>query len=332
MSRLLAVVSACFLLSALAHAQLGRPGGRGRTAGVAVHVQLQNGRPAPGNLRVELLSANSVPIGSAFTNDQGEASLGPVPSGADYYLQVTGDGIESARTSFYIELGEALHNEFITVTAAEEVELTSPRASISVFDLSVPKGARKEMEKGDKYALKRQWLDAAKHYQKAIDEYPNYVGAYNNLGTARMNLNDPVGANNAYEHAVSIDGKYAQGWLNLATLRYFQHDVPGTEQDLLKAEAIDPKNLRVLSFLAQTEFRLKKYAQCERYAQRVHALPHKGFAMAHAVAGSAYQNEGRITEAIAEYKLYLAEAPDGRIASQVSAALATLQKQLPPSP
>lgn len=331
MSRLLAIASACLLLSVCAYAQFGR-GGRSQTSGVSVHVQLQNGHPAPGNLLVQLLSSNAVPINSAFTNDMGEAALGEVPSGTDYYLQISGDGIETTRTSFYIEPGEGLHNEFVTVTPKEDTEVTSSQPSVSAFDLQVPKDARKEMEKGNEYAQKRQWLDAAKHYQKAIDKYPKYVGAYNNLGAARMNLNDSAGAKDAFERAVAIDDKYAQGWLNLATLQYFGHDIPGTEQDLLKAEAIAPTNLRVLTFLTQTEFRLKKYDECEQYANRVHALPHKGFAMAHAIAGSAYQNQGRIPQAVAQYKLYLEEAPDGRIASQVSAAVAALQKQLPPTP
>jgi tetratricopeptide (TPR) repeat protein len=330
MLRLLAIASTCALLSLSSPGQIGHLGGHSQPAGVAVHVQLQNGRPAPGNLLVQLLSSNSVPISSAFTNDVGEAALGPVPSGTDYYLQISGDGFQTARTSFFIPLGEALHNEFVTVAAKDDNagSPTAPGGSISVFDLKVPKGARKEMEKGNDFAQKREWLDAARHYQKAVDKYPQYVGAYNNLGTARMNLNDPAGAKDAYRHAVSIDAKYAQGWLNLATLAYFQRDVPDTEQDLLKAEAVEPMNVRVLTFLAQTEFKLKKYDQAEQYARRVHRLPHVGFAMAHVIGGSAYENQGRIADALAQYQLYLQEAPDGRLVAQVKAEVEKLQKQL----
>ncbi len=335
MSRLLAFVSAFLLLAPSLFAQHGRftGGNRGEvasTASLSIHVQMQNGRPAPRDLHVQLLSGNSVPINTAYTDQDGEVSFPAVPSGTGYYLEVTGDGIETMRTSFFVEPGETMHNEFVTVSAKEETIAAPGQGAVSVFDLNVPKDARKEMQRGDDFARKQQWLEAAHHFQKAIDKYPNYVGAYNNLGTARMNLHDPAGAKQAYEHALSIDNKYAQGWLNLATLQYFQHDMAATEQDLLKAEAVEPMNVRVLTFLAQTEFKLNKYDQAEQYAHRVHALPHKGFAMAHVIGGSAYQNQGRLADAVAEYKLYLEEAPNGRLAPQVSAAVEALQKQLTP--
>ena len=336
MSRLLAVASVILLAVSLS-AQHGRftggtPGELSSPVSLSIHVQMENGRPAPRDLHVQLLSSNSVPINTAYTDQDGEASFPAVPSGTGYYLEVTGDGIEAMRTSFFISPGETMHSEFVTVSAKEETIAATTQGAVSVFDLNVPKDARKEVQKGDKLAHKQRWLEAAQHYQKAIDKYPKYVGAYNNLGTARMNLHDPAAAKDAYEHAVAIDSKYAQGWLNLATLQYFQHDVAATEQDLLKAETVEPMNVRVLTFLAQTEFKLQKYEQCEQYARRVHALPHRGFAMAHAIGGSAYQNQGRLANALAEYKLYLEEAPNGRIAPQVSAAVAALQKQLPPSP
>lgn len=332
MSRFICLTAAFTLLCVPLSAQCGRSASTRNTSIVLVQTRREDSRPAPPNLYVELFCGNGVPIDSGYTDHDGVVSFPSVPSGAGYYLEVTGEAIEELRSTFFIEPGKTVHKESITVSARQENTGVPLRSSISAFELNVPKEARKELAKGDEFAHKHHWLEAAQHYEKAIDMYPKYVGAYNNLGTARMHLNDPAGARSAYEHAVVIDGKYAKGWLNLASLELLQGKISNAEKDLLGVEAVEPTNLRVLTLLAETEFRLSKYDQVERLVQRIHALRHKGFAVAHAIAGSACQNQGRSEEALAEYKLYLEEAPDGQLAPQVRATIASLQKRLSSSP
>ena len=57
-------------------------------------------------------------------------------------------------------------------------------------------------------------------------------------------------------------------------------------------------------------------------ALKVHQLPHEGYAVAHYVAGRAYELKQQYQKATAEYETYLRESPDGPEARQVRNALA----------
>jgi hypothetical protein len=61
-----------------------------------------------------------------------------------------------------------------------------------------------------------------------------------------------------------------------------------------------------------------------RDAQKVHTLPHDGYAVVHYIAGEVLEEKHEYAQAGAEYNLYLKEAPNGPEAAQVRSAVARL--------
>ena len=299
-------------------------------ADLTIEVRTQTGQPPNASLKVELLSSTGMPVNTTFTNDSGEVMLGEVQTGAIYVIRVSGPEIEPAASEFTLEASESSHTEWITVTPRVRTNVTSPQGSVALVDLNVPQKALKELGKGNQCSAKNDWSGAAEHYQKAIELYPKYAMAYNNLGSARMNLHDVPGARQAFEQAVAINDKYANAWLHLARLQHDSGDVHGSQQSLLKAIATDPKNVEVLAGLAQVELQLSDFSATQDYVRKANALPHQGFAIIHILGAYALQKQDKIAEAVTEYKLYLQEDPNGAMAEKVRATIATLEKQTTP--
>jgi tetratricopeptide (TPR) repeat protein len=317
----LAVILLCFFAAAQ------RPDNRLRSAygSVRVTVKFAHGQPVKSGVKVELLDARGLPVSTGITNDKGEAALFGVPTGQQYLLQVRGEGITTFKRWIRLDTLETDQTQDVEVTPGNGND--EPTPGVAVVDADVPSKARKELEKGNSLAEHSQWADAAEHYQKAIESYPKYATAYNNLGSARMNLQDAAGAKDAFQHAVAINDKYASAWMNLARVQHASGDVQGAEQSLLKAVAAEPTNVQALTNLAQIELQLQKFDATEDLAHKVNALPHQGYALVHVLAAYAYQQQNKPTEALAEYKLYLQEDPKGAMAEKVRASVATLEQQ-----
>ena len=70
---------------------------------------------------------------------------------------------------------------------------------------------------------------------QAIAIYPQYVGAYNNLGVVYSRMNDTAHEQEALEKAISLDEHFAPACENLAKLYLRQKDFPQAETLLGKA-------------------------------------------------------------------------------------------------
>jgi tetratricopeptide (TPR) repeat protein len=89
--------------------------------------------------------------------------------------------------------------------------------TISASSLAAPKDARKAFEKGEEAAKKKKWDEAAKGFQKAVDLYPGYAEAWNELGRLQLNA-APDSARISFECAMKADPKYAAPYASLALI------------------------------------------------------------------------------------------------------------------
>lgn len=321
---LILLLSPCLFAQRRFGAQTGTP----QYTDLSIVVRMQNGGQLPGSVKIELLNPVGIAVGSTFTSNDGEATIPSVLTGVTYTLRVSGEGIAPTTQEVFLENGEADHTEWVEVSPrTTEPKPTSKEGSVAVADLTVPPEARKELDAGNELFGQQKWQDAAQHYEKAIGIYPKYAMAYNNLGSARMKLNDVPGAKDAYQHAVAINDKYAGAWMKLARIAYDDHDLPTAESDLQKALATDPRNVQALSTLAQTEMQLGKYELSEQYVQQANGLPHPGLAIIHVIGAFDYQKLNKPADALAEYKKYLEEDPNGPMASKVKATIDSLEAQ-----
>ena len=307
---------------------LAQPAGSGST--VFVRVIQNDDRAGSQQLKVDLMTGTGLLVAGAFTDSLGMAQFSGVKAGS-YRLRVTGPNIGDTTSNPFFVDGRPQSNqtEIVTVQPAEAQPAARAGDPIAVVDLNVPKRAQKEFEKGAE-AFKRSDLDQARQqFDKAIAAYPNYASAYNLLGMTYMRQGAAQAAQQAFEKAIELNDRFAMAYTNLAKLYFSQRNLERSESLLRKSIASDPRNAEALAILAQVELMTGKYEEAAALARRVHGLPHQEYAIAHFVAARALRASNQREDAISEYKLFLAEAPNSTSSVQARQELNQLENQRP---
>jgi tetratricopeptide (TPR) repeat protein len=292
-----------------------------KNGSVHIHVIYANDRRAGGNLLVVLMQgSSSTPLETTYTNDAGKADFWNIPQGA-YHVVVSGDGIQTTdSTLFDVDARQVSQSQYVTVRQVDTAGAKaggSKAGSVSASDLNVPVKARKELDKANEAMARQEWRKAAELLNKAIAIYPQYVGAYNNLGVVYSRMNDIAHEQEALEKAISLDEHFAPACENLAKLYLRQKDFSHAETLLGKALSVDPNNGQDLTLLADTQYMERHYDAAIASARKAHALPNEHPSVVHYIAAKAYEQENRQVEALAEFQTFLKEEPNGPRADHV---------------
>lgn len=196
-------------------------------------------------------------------------------------------------------------------------------------DLKVPEKARKEFDLGMKAMQANDLAEAQKHLEKAIADYPEYARAYNALGVVYIRSGQADKGREAFEKAVALDNNNAEALINLAKIRLREKNKAEAEKLLTRATLAAPANPEALTLLASVQFAEDKYEEAAATASKVHAIEdhEKYYAVAHYIAAQSYERLHQDAEAIAEYTIFLKEAPGSPLAEKARAALKSLRDQ-----
>jgi tetratricopeptide (TPR) repeat protein len=304
-----------------------------KTAGVGnlrVRVVYTNDRSVPAHARVQLMSsASNNPIGEEFTNDLGQVEFYGIDAG-NYHVVVTGEGIQDADSGIF-EVDGRKGSQSISITVqrtGEGAHAAGPGTpSVSVNQLKIPSDAKSKYDEASQLMAKADWAGAVARLNQAIAIYPAYAEAYNNLAAAQARLGNRTRAREALLKAISVNDHFVPGLVNLAHLEEREQHYQAAETLFAKAVAIDPFHAETLTLLCRAQFLDKHYDAAIDTAHRVHAMPHKSFAIVHYIAARVYQRENRSSEAIAEFKTLLQEEPSGGRADAVRKELAEMENK-----
>jgi len=295
---------------------------------LTIRVVLPNGSDGPQGLRVELVTALGLPIGDNVTGPSGETHFSSLSEG-NYQVFVKGSDIEDTSVPFRLYHREGSSLQVVQVKPKKSANSTAPRTSVSAVDLKIPGNAFKEFKRGTQAMAKGDWEEARKRLERAIELYPDYVGAYNNLGVVFMNSGEAEKGRAAFEKAVAIDSSYAPGYVNLARIASSGGKYPEVEEYLKKALRLDSGNGEALFMLAEAELMNRHYDDAIRDARAVPSLSPHDNAESHYICAMALQATGRIAEAREEYKTFLAGVATGPEAEQARQALRSLEQHNP---
>jgi len=282
-------------------------------------------------IRIQLLAGDGgqAIVAETLTTD-GMARFPNVHPGT-YVLQVTGSTIEDTQTPrFEIREKSLTSMQYVRVKLkSASGEVTSKEATIAANALSIPKKAQDEFDKASHSMQNKEWQDAISHLEKAISLYPQYAGAYNNLGVVSMQLKDPAKAKASFQKAIDLNDHTGSAHLNLGRLYFLDRNFEEAAKLIDKSIALDPNNPEALTILADCEFAAGRYQSAIDDVQRVHKLPHQRFAVAHLVAAAAYEKQNDIQHATAEYEQFLQEDPKSPRAASARKALERLASNQP---
>jgi tetratricopeptide (TPR) repeat protein len=295
---------------------------------LSIRVTYESGEAVEFGIRVQLQNGTGTPVNDAYTDDRGTVRF--VVDAGQYRVRITGAAIEETNSdkSFYIDPRESMHSEYVSVRRKPGAE-SSTQGHVSAAMLQIPDKARSEYEKGVKELTKKEYGKAREHLEKATTIYPKYAEAFNGLGVVAMNTGDILQGRILFDRAMEADPEYPGAYVNRAKIALHEKDLAKGEKLLNKAVMLDPLNPEAISLLSVFQLQLGQVEAAIASAERVHALPHEKFAMVHAIAGNAYEQQRQIPDAIREYKLFLQEAPTSSTAPKVKVAIQTLEAKKP---
>ena len=301
-----------------------------------VRVNYSNPRAKVENVRVQVMTNGGATVSEKYVDSSNQVSFALMPG--SYKLKFEGFGIESQETPLF-GVGVASLMPGMQQTQTEMVMLRvtgesdglqqpapSVEHAISVAELNVPAKARKEFERGVEALEASELPKAEKHFRKAIELYPKYAMAYNNLGVLALKLNDRAQAKVNFEKANEIGSPASS--INLAKLAAEDGEHQRAEELLAKAVALSPFHPEALLLLAREQLILGKLEQSLLNSRKVHDVPHAQFASAHLLAARVLETQNQPAEAILEYRMFLAEAPGSPAAARVAQSIAALESKL----
>jgi tetratricopeptide (TPR) repeat protein len=296
---------------------------------VRVRIVFPNGRRCQTRVRVVLMEGSSTtPVATTISNDECMAGFDDVAIGT-YHAIVTGEGIvETDSGSFEIDSRKVSQHLEITVKTKEDANEENTQRpgspTVSAADLNIPDKAKKEFEKANDLIAKQDWKQAQERLTKAVDIYPKYASAYNNLGVVFGHLGDRAQERASLQKAISINDRFAPAYVNLGKMAIVDRNYPEAENFLNKATALDPNN-QTLVLLANVELMNQHFDEALASCNRAHSIPHDPHALVHYIAARALEHKNDLHGAILELETFLQEEAAGERADAVRKELAALQ-------
>ncbi len=290
-------------------------------------------------VQIDLLNGQGVPVGQTFTDNEGQAVF-HINGGGVFRARASGADIEqTVSDSVSVDPGDRVALIWLHVKLKAEADTptnaskpSTTKATTTANELRIPADAKKSFLKGMDALYRHDYPKAIEMFEKATAAYPQYDAAYDNLAVTYMQLGQTAEARAAFERSVQLNDKNADAERNYARLLINSQEYARAIDLLNKALVIEPQDSASLTLLSIAQLRSGDADAALQNALRVNQLQHEGYAVAHYVAGRAYETKQQYPKATAEYEAYLHESPDGPEAQQVRAALTRVTASAGTSP
>jgi VWFA-related protein len=248
------------------------------------------------------------------------------PNGKYHHLtvQLVGDAKAS-------DLRVQARRGYFAPTAAQRSDWADQedRASggkVSITDLSAPKKAQNEYEKGQRAFKKESLPEARRHLENAVAEYPCYARAQTSLGMTLELLSESAAAESAFRKAVECDSGFLEAHVQLGIFLNYQRRFAECAADLRKIIGSFPGSWQLSYQLAAAEYGLGQYPQSAQEYLRAESISSEVPAEIHVRLADVYTQQGAYAHAYVELQAYLHAEPQGRFAAKVTEVMQRMEK------
>jgi tetratricopeptide (TPR) repeat protein len=201
--------------------------------------------------------------------------------------------------------------------------------AISLISLSAPKNAQKELEKARELEHKQKLEEALPHLQKAVEAYPQYAEAFNDMGLVHGLLGHAPEAATYYAKAAEADPKWTTPYLNLGQVQLTTGQFDALLKTSQKVEELNPKLETAFYFSGMAFANTKKLEEAERDGLTADQLANGKDPRVHLLLGVVFEARGKVKEAVERYQTYLKMNPGADNAAAVKANVDKLARSLP---
>src|SRR6266404_1261085 len=194
---------------------------------------------------------------------------------------------------------------------------------VSLANLSAPKKALSEMDKGRELGNKKKYDEAMQHLQKAVEIYAKYPEAYNEMGLIERRREHDKEAEEMFRKAIDADPKWTAPYLNLAVLQLNKQNYTELLKTTERVVQLD-NNLAPAHFYGAVGYYSTgklDLAEKEALAAEVSA---QQIPQVHLILGNIYESRGKSSEAVTRYKLFLKANPTASNAAKLTVHIAQL--------
>jgi tetratricopeptide (TPR) repeat protein len=140
---------------------------------------------------------------------------------------------------------------------------------IAAARLAVPTSARREMVRAEEAQLRGDNQAALRHLERAIEIYPRYADALNNVGTHYHRKGDYGRSIEYFSRVTRIDPKFFPGWVNLGGSLLALGKLQDAREANLKAAELRPNDPLANTQLGINYFYLRQYGDAKTYFLKV---------------------------------------------------------------
>jgi tetratricopeptide (TPR) repeat protein len=131
---------------------------------------------------------------------------------------------------------------FVPIVAVDQSRVPKPGETVSMRQLSIPPKAVKELQRSQNALFSGEIRSSALHLEKALQIYPRYLEAHNNLGSRYIELHEYEKAAAEFQKAIDIDARVMQPFNNLSVALFLLQRYPEAEAAARHALDLDPSN------------------------------------------------------------------------------------------
>ncbi len=264
---------------------------------------------------VELRSAAGVPL-RQVKRMAGETFRFKNLAPGIYRIYLWGRGGRASSESIDLSLAPGQQSgEVAKDLVAPNAVLQPTRNRVSVRALATPKTALQELERSHKAQMEGDEPAVALHLKRAVEIYPDYVEAWNNLGAHYHRAGDYDQAKRTFMKVTELDPDFQLGWCNLGGSLLAAGEFDEAVEANKTALGLRPGDVIANSQLALSYYYLHNYTDAKKYFKRVFdldpAYPNSPqLYLAHIALA-----ENSVEEAITYLRSYLTyhpNAPDAR--------------------
>ena len=131
---------------------------------------------------------------------------------------------------------------FVPTVAVDPSPLPKPGETVSTRELLIPPKAMKELQRSQKAFLSGDIRSSARHLERALQIYPDYLEAHNNLGGRYIELQQYEKAATEFQKAIDLDPRITQPFNNLSVALFLLQRYADAEIAARRALDLDPHN------------------------------------------------------------------------------------------
>lgn len=237
-----------------------------------------------------------------------------VESDGETYAETTVDFLPSGISPF-------VH---VYLRRLEKGEVPSPEDSVTSPSAhqQVPRNARKEFERGVNFMQQNRSAEARAKFERAIELFPDYVDARNELAVLLMRENELAAAESHLLRALAVDSAAANALLNLGLCLVRENRAAQALPHLERAIQLRPTNAAAHLLYGVALLMEGKDELAESILLRAYELGGKQVSQAQYHLARLYSKRNDLARAAEALETYLNDTPNDPNAAQLREMLA----------